>query len=99
MPSIARITDLCVGTCLCHVPPIPMSGTIITGSDNVKTNNLGTARQNDLVLGFCGHIGIITSSSGNVNTNNIGTARTGDIVVGCLTGIIVTGSGDTNANI
>lgn len=98
MPNEARLTDLFVGICVCHTPPIPMGGFIITASDNVITNELGTARLNDLVLGYCGHTGFIVTASENVNVNERGVARLNDLVVGCLIGQIVTGSGNVFVN-
>lgn len=98
MPAEARLTDLFVGVCVCHSPPIGMSGTIVTGSGDTNTNGLAIARLTDIVLGHCGHVGAIVSASPNVNVNELGVARVGDSVVGCLIGTIVTGSGDTIIN-
>ena len=65
------------------------------GLPDVNTNNLGTARLTDIVLGFCGHTGVISSSSTITIINNLGVARLGDNVTGCLVGTIVTSSSDT----
>jgi len=100
MPSTARITDLFIGVCGWHppLPPITMGGTIVTGSGNVKINELGAARLTDVVLGYCGHVGVIVGASGDTKTNELGVARLGDPVVGCLIGMIATGSGNVNTN-
>jgi len=100
MPANARVSDLWVGICICH-PPLPvigMSGTIITGSDNVKVNSLSQARLSDIVIGYCGHPGSIVTASGNVDANSMGAARIGDAVSGCVIGTIVTGSGNVDTN-
>lgn len=94
----ARLTDLFAGVCVCHPIPIPMTGVIITGSSNVNTNELSSARLTDIVLGACGHVGTIVGASGNVNINELGAARLGDPVAGCLVGTIVSGSGNVNVN-
>jgi uncharacterized Zn-binding protein involved in type VI secretion len=75
-----------------------MGGTIVTSSSNTTANSLGVARLTDIVVGYCGHIGIIVSASGDIKVNDLGMARVGDAVVGCLTGIISTGSGDSLGN-
>jgi len=98
MPQLSRMTDVFVGICFCHPSPIPMAGPITTASGNVTTNSLGAARLTDIVVGYCGHVGIIVSGSGDINVNERGRVRVGDTVVGCLTGIISTGSGDTIGN-
>lgn len=98
MPNVARMTDIFSGICVCHISPIPMGGTIVTASGDVNSNELGSARVGDIVVGYCGHTGLIVTSSGDVNINERGVARVGDLVVGCLVGTIVTGSGDTFAN-
>lgn len=92
--NVARLTDVFVGVCMCHppAPPIPMTGIIITRSDDVKTNELGNARKGDIVLGACGHIGLIVEGSDTVQVDSIGVARAGAAVVGCLIGTIVSGS-------
>lgn len=84
MPATARVTDMFQGTCSCHppAPPIPMSGLIITGSGNVITNNLKTARKTDIGIGFCGHVTAIKSGSPDVIVNNLDMARVDDPVDG-----------------
>ena len=92
--GVARLTDIFVGVCVCHppAPAIPMTGTIVTGSGNVETNGLGSARKGDTVLGVCGHIGLIVDGSDTVQIGGVGVARTGAAVVGCLIGTITSGS-------
>ena len=98
MSEIARLTDIFAGVCVCHLAPIPMGGTIITASGDTNANQLGIARLTDIVLGYCGHIGMIVSASGDINVNDLGMARRGDAVAGCLIGAIVTGSENSNEN-
>ena len=94
------MTDIFVGVCAWHPPspPIPMGGAIVTGSGNSNGNELGLARNTDIVIGYCGHPGTIVSGSGDININNLGAARTGDVVVGWIIGTLVTGSGNINSN-
>lgn len=89
---VARLTDIWTGICVCHDPPVGMCGPIVTGSDDVITNNLKTARLYDVVIGMCGHPGIIVTGSSTVITNNRKTARLTDAVTGCTIGVIVTHS-------
>lgn len=98
MPGVARITDLFAGVCVCCSYSPAMGGTIITGSGNVQTNELGTVRIGDIVLGYCGHTGVIVGGSGTVTVNGIGIARLGDAVAGCLIGTIVSSSGNVTAD-
>ena len=92
----ARISDIAVGVCYCHLYPIPQVGFIITGSGTVQINGLGAARLTDIVLAGCGHIGIIVTSSGTVVVEGLGQARLSDITVGCFVSAIATGSPDTD---
>jgi uncharacterized Zn-binding protein involved in type VI secretion len=100
MQSVARVTDLFAGVCACHppLPPIGMTGVVVTGSGNVKSNGLGNARVGDIVIGFCGHFGIIVNGSPTVRSNEIGNAKFGSAVVGCLIGTIVAGSGNVECD-
>ena len=91
---VARVGDLGVGQCCCH-PPVPcigMSGTVSTGSVNVFAAGSLVTRIGDIVIGGCGHVGIIVSGSGSVIVNGIPASRIGDAFVGCFTGTIVTGA-------
>ena len=100
MPAQSRLTDLWTGICCCHSHPtcISMSGPIISGSANCKSDNLGVARLTDMVIGYCGHSGTIVSASSNCNANNLGKARIGDQVTGCTIGSIITGNSKHNVN-
>jgi uncharacterized Zn-binding protein involved in type VI secretion len=99
MPGIARVGDLGVGTCCCHSDPtcISMQGTILTGAATVNVNGLGAARVSDIIIGYCGHVGIIITGSGTVNGNGLGMARLGDFFTGCFFGTIITGSTNVNS--
>jgi len=93
---VARLTDIAVGVCICHIHPIGQVGFIITASGSVRTNNLGNARITDIVLAACGHIGIIITGSSIAKVENLGQARVGDVTVGCFISSIVSGSPDTS---
>ena len=94
MPVAARLTDIWVGICCCHVSPpcIGMAGPIISASPDAISTGLGQARLTDMTIGYCGHPGIIVSASANHKTNNLGSARIGDAVTGCNIGVIATGN-------
>jgi hypothetical protein len=93
MPPQSRYTDLGVGVCICHITSIPMTGMVLTSSSNHIVENLGAARRFDLVLGFCGHIGILITASATKLINNNGACRIGDMFSGCFTGTLITGAG------
>jgi uncharacterized Zn-binding protein involved in type VI secretion len=97
MPNQSRIGDLGVGICCCHSDPpcISMVGPIITGSPNHLTNGIPSARVSDMILGFCGHPGILISGSGTARINGLGASRIGDSFVGCFSGTLIQGSPNT----
>jgi uncharacterized Zn-binding protein involved in type VI secretion len=65
---VAKVGDRTIGTCYhpSHLAPITVGGTIITGCQNIVTNNELTARIGDLVLTDCGHLGEIVTGSEKV---------------------------------
>lgn len=103
MSGNVRCSDLWVGMCYCRTSPhddeiVPMSGPVITCSTDVIIDHSGQARVGDVVIGFCGHLGLIVVSSSDVNCNNRGAARLGDVVVGCMIGTLATSSSDVGSN-
>lgn len=96
MHPVARIGDLWVGKCACkpHLSPVATAGMIITGSGNVITNGIPTARKFDLTLSNCGHIGCLISCSPTTLVNSRPMATKNDIVGCCHSGIVTTGSPD-----
>ena len=92
MARIARLTDVFNGTCICHSPPIPMIGEIITCSPDAKSEGLGIARIGDTVRGNCGHTGTIITGSTSNKTNGKFKALLGSQVTGCLQGTIISGA-------
>lgn len=95
MVKIARIGDPWSGICTCHVPPIPMTGVIITGSDKLFLGGKGVARIGDQTQGLCGHTGIISSGSDKNFSDGIGKASTDSVVTGCNDGQITDGDSKT----
>ena len=93
MSKTARITDIGVGICVCHIVPIPMTGVIITGAGNKKVENQLTARITDIVLGYCGHTGVIITGNSTLEVANQSQSRIGDDFTGCFNGVIMTGAG------
>lgn len=94
MPQDARIGDIGVGVCCCHSSPIcvSMSGPLITGLYTVRSNGSPTSRLGDIVLGHCGHIGLMITASSNVRAGGINSSRLTDAFTGCFSGMIVTGA-------
>lgn len=94
MANVSRISDIWTGICCCHSDPtcISMSGRIITGSPNQGSGSLKTARITDMVIGNCGHYGIIVTGSSTNKSNGLGKATVGSLVTGCTIGIVVTGN-------
>ena len=95
MSSAAIIGSVGIGICSGHppLPPIPMTGIIITGSPTVKAGNISCAYNTSIVLGYCGHIGIIVTSSSTVDINSLDKSKVGSVFVGIFSGTIVTGEG------
>lgn len=98
MPGMSRIVDIGVGICYGHSAPIPMVGIIITSSSNVTSEGRGNARFCDIVLGMCGHCGIIITGSPDIHVNDRPATRVGDIFVGTFIGIIAQGAGTVIGN-
>jgi uncharacterized Zn-binding protein involved in type VI secretion len=92
MPRVARIGDIAVGTCYCHLNPIGTTGVIVTGSSSMYSSGARVARLSDIVLAACGHIGIIVTSSAKASADGRKIARIGDMTSGCFVAVIVTGS-------
>jgi len=95
MSSCATLTSIGSGLCFGHPPvvPIPMMGTIITGSSTVKAGSLGCGYTTSIVLGYCGHVGIIVDGSSTSKANGLGKARVGSNFTGIFTGVIISGLG------
>jgi len=88
-------TLTCIGSGLCYNHPpatsIPMTGTIITGSPNVIEGDKASSYITSIVLGHCGHIGIIVDAAPNVIVNNLKKGRIGSFFTGVFIGYIITG--------
>jgi len=94
--SNAFITSIGVGFCIhpSHSPniPLPMVGVVILGSPNKTSSNLAAARVGDLVIGFCGHLGVLVMGSSDVQSTYIQQSLIGSPFVGYFNGVIVHGS-------
>ncbi len=95
MASLSKLFDLGVGTCFCHPTPIPMVGFIITGSPNNNLCYKPQARIFDIVLGYCGHIGILINGNSTIMSDYRQAVHVGSIFVGCFNGVISTGCNST----
>jgi len=94
MSSVSRLNDSGSGNCCCHSDPpcINVSGIIITAAPSTNVGGPQMARYGDVVLGYCGHVGVIVST---MVTTTPGVARIGDLFVGCYAGVLVTGAPTT----
>lgn len=92
MAKVARIGDTWTGICTCHPIPIPMSGTIISGSPDTFSEGKAVARIGDTTIGTCGHTGVIVTGSASNKANGILKAIVGSQVTGCNVGVVVTGA-------
>lgn len=99
MIPVARVGDVCVGTCAGHPPspPIPMSGKILTGSGTTMIEGKPVARVGDTVMGDCGHTGTIVKGSSATVADGKPVARIGDSVSGVFTATIVAGASKTSS--
>jgi uncharacterized Zn-binding protein involved in type VI secretion len=96
MPGMARVGDMFSGICCCYPSPPPvciaMVGTIVTGEPNHTADGLSVALLGSLVVGACGHTGIIITASSKTSSGGVANAFLGSSVSGCLIGTIITGS-------
>jgi uncharacterized Zn-binding protein involved in type VI secretion len=81
MRGSARLGDRVTGVCKGHNGSPTVNGTIVTGSPDVKANDLPVARIGDKVKLDCGHNAVIVGSSSDVTSNRLH-ARLGDKVAG-----------------
>ena len=88
----AFITSVGVGICVCHMIPIPMVGVVITASTDKKVENNGAARVTDIVIGKCGHIGVLISGSSMVKSSGLDQTTVTSPFTGCFSGVIVSGA-------
>lgn len=94
MSASAPIT-ISIGTGICsgHPLPIPMTGIIITGLTTLKIENKDSGQANvSIVLGYCGHVGIVIDGAPKVIIGNNQKARIGSNFVGVFSGVIVSGN-------
>jgi len=89
----AFLTSVGVGICVCHTIPIPMIGVVAVTSGDKSAENMGAARVGDIVIGACGHIGVLVAGSSNVTSDNRSQTTISSPFVGCFNGIIVSGAG------
>jgi len=90
MSNASIISSLGSGVCSIDGPTL---GLIITGSGNTFLTNIASARNTDIVLSFCGHVGILVVGSSNVNVNSLQKTKIGSVFTGVFTGTIITGVG------
>lgn len=92
MNPTSFLTSIGVGTCVCHPIPIPMVGVVVSASPNKSLESKGANRVGDIVLGYCGHVGVMVAGSSTVTTNNLAQCVVSSPFVGCFNGVIVSGA-------
>lgn len=99
MSRIARKLDQGTGTCKhpSHRHPIPMTGLVQTSQGIVFCDGRPVAVDGDIVIGNCGHVGIISATTGLTYVKGKKCARSGDSFSGDFTGVIVSGSLKTDS--
>jgi len=102
MPAIACIGHSHKGICDHGLPCCPhvVTGVIVSGSGDVKTNGIGVALLGSEVIHDCPHCGTgyISSASGSVFADGIPIAREGDEVTYPKgKGVIISASGNVFA--
>lgn len=94
MPNASVITSL--GSGVCSIDGGPVMGMIITGSPNTNISGMKSARNTDIVLSFCGHVGILVTNSPTVYVNGLQKTRVSSVFTGAFMGSIVTGVSNVN---
>lgn len=85
---IARMDDQCEG--FCAICEIYVSGRIIDGSANTKSQNKPISRMNSIVQGACGHTGTLTTTAKN-KVNSLSIGKINDTFSGVYSGYVVVG--------
>lgn len=93
--ALVRCGDVAIGDCRRHRQRRRTTGILVTGSNNVLTNDRCTGRECDIFQYDCGHIGIVVCNSRLTYINNRGAARVLDNTINDVNGIIISGSPDT----
>lgn len=88
----AFVTSIGIGICICHPTPIAMVGVVVLGSPNKTSESLAAARVGDIVIGFCGHLGVLVNGSSAVQSTVMQQSTIGSPFVGCFNGVIVEGA-------
>jgi uncharacterized Zn-binding protein involved in type VI secretion len=83
MRQVARVGDLCRGTCYhsSHIIPYDTTAVIVEGGRiTYADDDKPVARVGDRVLATCGHYGVIVTGSDTVTAENKHVARVGDSI-------------------
>ena len=92
MSASAIVSSIGVGICKGHIPPIPMTGVVITGAGSKQIENNDAAIVSSIVMGHCGHFGTIISGAGDVEVEGQDQAVVGSPFTGIFSGVITTGA-------
>lgn len=91
MAESCIVSSVATGMCYGHTPPIPMIGTVSTGSSLKNITNFNSGRISDVIIGHCGHGGVIVTGNDSVLVEHQCQARVGDSFTGIFSGVITTG--------
>jgi hypothetical protein len=89
---VCRHMDIGVGVCYGHTTPISMTGVILASAMQTLVDKRPTAVDFNLVIGGCGHVGILTASTAKLFVEKRRAIRLSDSFVGVFGGTIITGS-------
>ncbi|HET8686067.1 MAG TPA: hypothetical protein VFM18_05305 [Methanosarcina sp.] len=97
--QVARVGDVCTGTCTAHPTPRPFTAIIATGSPTSRADGQSIACVGSVGSTDCGHTIEVVSGSAVARADGIPIARIGDVVIVVEggDGIIVSGSPTTTS--
>jgi hypothetical protein len=96
--AVCRNGDIGSGTCTSHIRPISMTGILLASCATVVVNGLPIGLVGDVVMGNCGHIGVMISGATNITGANRDVVRVGDAFSGAFSGVLITGSATVDSN-
>ncbi len=104
MAAITRNGDLSMGICACCCPSCPHGwvSVHVGGSSNVRANNMGVMRDQDIGVSNCPHCptSFAVTASRTVRANGRGVHRLGDVHnVACGSGLVISASSNIFAGV
>lgn len=86
--------DMGSGTCThpSHIIPIPMIGYVMSASPVIYTDKFPQIEMTHIMIGNCGHIGVLVGGSGTGYGDISSLIRLSDSFVGTFSGVMALGS-------